>query len=74
MYHRLVRVRFLLAYLFFSKRLLDYACFHKGDLKEADRDNSHNNNDGHSLSGSDSQPHGGADTSDFCAFSHKAST
>ncbi|CAM9520453.1 unnamed protein product, partial [Laminaria digitata] len=50
-----------------SKKLLDYACFHKGDLKEVDRDSSQNSNDNdnhnHNLSRSHSQPERGADTS-----------
>lgn len=29
-----------------SKRLLDYACFHKSDLEEAYRDNDHSNHNG----------------------------
>ncbi|CAM9848298.1 unnamed protein product [Ectocarpus fasciculatus] len=48
-------------------KLLDYACFHKSDLEEADRDNeavqTPDNSDGS----------GGKGTSDFDAYSHKVS-
>lgn len=62
-----------------SKRLLDYACFHKEDLKEADRDrdNQHSStNKGHSHHEHQHEhAHllGGMDTSDFAVFSHKVS-
>lgn len=50
-----------------SKKLLEYACFHKADLEEADRDKDGNDHSGHSHSHS----HGGKDTSEYDAYSHK---
>lgn len=58
-----------------SKCLLDYACFHKGDLKEADRD-SRGHSDSHGRSRGDQgpsldSPGRGLGDTDFSAFSHK---
>lgn len=56
---------------FGSKKLLEYACFHKADLEEADRDkdgtddSSHSDGHGHGGGG------GGKGISEFDAYSHK---
>ncbi|CAB1110142.1 unnamed protein product [Ectocarpus sp. CCAP 1310/34] len=59
------------------KILLDYACFHKSDLEEADRDNEAVQTPDDSAGASDNNSHidgsGGKSTSDFDAYSHKVS-
>lgn len=72
--HRFV---YCLFSVFRSKKLLEYACFHKADLEEADRDKgkgkdgagegSHRHGYGHSHG----DGHGGKGASEFDAYSHK---
>lgn len=56
-----------------SKKLLEYACFHKSDLDEADRDKDHagssSDNDDHHH-----HHHHEGSTSEFDAYSHKVRT
>lgn len=47
-----------------SKKLLEYACFHKGDVEEADKDR--DDDDGNDNVGS-----GGKGTSEFDDYTHK---
>lgn len=61
--------RFVSLPFFCSKKLLEYACFHKADLEEADRDKDGNGDSSHSHSGGHGR--GGKGASDYDAYSHK---